>query len=276
MLTLKAPAKINWFLHVLGKREDGYHEIESLLQRISLYDILTFEHSETIEVVTEANIPLADNLVFKAATALREDSGYQHGARITLDKNIPLAAGLGGGSSDAAAALAGLNKMWGTDFSNEELSEMAASIGSDIPFFLNGATAIIEGRGERVIPVEVKKTSTLLLLKPPFGVPAGWAYSNVVEPTGKSTDIKSFIELIDYGDYKFLGDYGRNDLEDPVSRRHPEIMEMKEALYNAGAEFCVMSGSGPTVFGVFGDRGKAESVRASIEADWSAIAETLI
>jgi len=276
MLTLKAPAKINWFLHVRGKRKDGYHNIESLLQRISLYDVLTFEGSTTIEVMTEADIPPYENLVYKAAVALKEDSGYRHGAKITLTKNIPLAAGLGGGSSDAAATLVGLNRLWNTDVPDKELSKIAASIGSDIPFFLNGTAAFVEGRGEIINSIEIKRTATLLLLKPPFGVPAGWAYNNVLEPSVTSSDLKTFVKLLDYEDYGPLYSCAGNDLEVPVSQRYPEIREMKEALYRNGAEFCAMSGSGPTVFGVFNNAKKAKAAQATIRADWSAIAETLI
>ena len=136
MFTLKTPAKINWFLSVLGKREDGYHEILSLMQSISLYDHLTFEHSDRVEVITDADIPLEENLVYKAAVLLKEKLSVNKGAVITLRKEIPVSAGLGGGSSDAACALSGLNRLWELGLKDEELIKFGGMLGSDIPFFL--------------------------------------------------------------------------------------------------------------------------------------------
>ncbi len=139
MLTLKAPAKINWFLNILGMREDGFHEIQSLMQKITLYDELAFSPSDSLKLTTDVPVVLEQNLVYRAAMLLKETYGVSEGASIHLDKKIPMGAGLGGGSSDAASALVGLNELWSLGLSLNELSEIAGSIGSDVPFFLYNA-----------------------------------------------------------------------------------------------------------------------------------------
>jgi 4-diphosphocytidyl-2-C-methyl-D-erythritol kinase len=276
MLTLKAPAKINWFLHILGKREDAYHEIRSLMQCVSLYDSLVFEDSSAIEVQTEADIPLEKNLVYRAAIVLKEATGHKGGARITLKKDIPEAAGLGGGSSDAAATLRGLNELWETGLSKEALSTLAASLGSDIPFFMNGPSALVEGRGEKLTPVDIGTPVTLLLLKPDMGVSAGWAYSNARNRTINAVDTGSFITAIEGRDYSALEDMLGNDLEEAVLERHPEIRRMMDAVLENGAVLSAMSGSGSTVFGLFESPGQAEEAQGKIKAHWSAVVETLV
>lgn len=279
MLTLKAPAKINWFLLVLGKRQDGYHDLKSLMQCINLYDTLSLEESDDIDVLTEADIRLEENLVYRAALLLKRSSGSKKGARITLKKEIPTAAGLGGGSSDAAAALKGLNTLWGLDVPASELASLGASLGSDIPFFLNGTAALVEGRGERVTPVELSTPHALLIIKPPLGVSAGWAYSNLEGPGKPSNDIlimiKPFVEALENGDYAALNKMASNDLEAPVFKSHPEIRELKDRMLEGGAALSAMSGSGPTVFGLFRDREQAVRARALFSHCWSAVVETL-
>jgi 4-diphosphocytidyl-2-C-methyl-D-erythritol kinase len=161
-----APGKINLVLEVLGKRDDGYHEIRSLVQTISLYDVLSFELAEkTSFECTEPSLQTSDNLVVQAAELLREISGYKKGAKIRLEKRIPWG-GLGGGSSDAAATLAALNRLWVLKLKTSDLVELAARLGSDVPFFVHGGTALLEGRGERVIPLAALMPSWFVLLSP--------------------------------------------------------------------------------------------------------------
>ena len=163
-VTIEAPAKVNLTLEVLGKREDGYHEIASVMQTISLFDILTFSLSDEVKVTTDVpELEGKDNLVYRAAMLLRETSGVSAGAEIRLDKQIPLAAGLGGGSSDAAATLLGLGRLWGLELGEGELKGLAAQLGSDVPFFLTGGTALVEGRGERVSNVKTPPTLWLVV-----------------------------------------------------------------------------------------------------------------
>jgi 4-diphosphocytidyl-2-C-methyl-D-erythritol kinase len=276
MLTLKAHAKINWFLRVTGKRADGFHEIESLFQRVSLRDELTFEEASSLSVVTEAAIPSDDNLVIKAALKLRETAGVTKGARLGLIKNIPIAAGLGGGSSDAAVTLTGLNNLWELGFPDERLGEMAAELGSDVPFFLGGPSALATGRGEKLSLVDSGKSVALLLLNPGIGVSAGWAYSNLQgfseEDSGYAD---SFLQNLVSGDWAALREMAVNDLEAPVVKKHPVVGELKAALIETGALYAAMSGSGPTVFGIFPDTEAAKRASETIKSPWSAVAETL-
>jgi 4-diphosphocytidyl-2-C-methyl-D-erythritol kinase len=276
MLTLKAPAKINWFLRVRGRRADGYHDIESLFQSISLCDELTFEDAESVSVVTEAPIAAAENLVMKAALILREVSGSTKGARISLVKNIPISAGLGGGSSDAATTLRGLNELWELNLPHEKLRELALALGSDVPFFLGGPSSMVGGRGEVISPANINRSYALLLLNPNAAVSAGWAYSELMSYSVEAPGFAmKFIAALEAGDLESLKQIAVNDLEAPVMKKHPAVGELRGKLLGAGALFLAMSGSGPTVFGAFPDRESAEAARKSIKAPWSAVAETL-
>jgi 4-diphosphocytidyl-2-C-methyl-D-erythritol kinase len=165
VLTYMAPAKINLVLEVLGERDDGYHEIRSLVQTINLCDVLSFEPADEIAFeCTEASLQTSDNLVVRAAELLREISGYQKGVKIKLEKRIPWGAGLGGGSSDAATTLSALNRLWELKLKASELIELATRLGSDVPFFIHGGTALIEGRGERVAPLAASMPGWFVLL----------------------------------------------------------------------------------------------------------------
>ncbi|MBI5191990.1 MAG: 4-(cytidine 5'-diphospho)-2-C-methyl-D-erythritol kinase [Nitrospirae bacterium] len=177
-ISLKTPAKVNLFLQITGKRDDGYHDIFTVMQMVELWDELIIEHNDTLKVICSNNDALSgeDNLIYKAALKLKEYSGVKAGAKITLKKIIPVGAGLGGGSSDAAAALYGLNKLWGTGFSNERLSAIGSELGSDVPFFLNGPTAIGCGRGDELIPLSYSEELWFLLINPGIHISTAWAY----------------------------------------------------------------------------------------------------
>lgn len=282
-LFLNAPAKINWLLSVLGKREDVYHNISSLMQCISIYDNLTFEQADTIEVVSDLDIPPGDNLVYKAASFLKQYTSYKKGAKIALHKNIPVSAGLGGGSSDAAYTLSGLNRIWGLGLSNRELSTIGAEIGSDVPFFLNSSFAFVEGKGEKITPLKLNNPAiVLLLVKPSISVSTAWAYAyfdklNIGELTKKTVDIKLFCQAFLNRDLASLRATLNNDLEKVVIERYPVVGEIKEKLLKNGAIISLMTGSGPTVFGVF------ESKKAALTAaeklgfnNWCRVAETIL
>ena len=278
--SLKAPAKINWFLKIIGKRVDGYHDIASLMQCISLYDNLKFEHSDSINVISDLDIPLSDNIVYKAASLLKKLVSYRKGAKITLKKRIPVSAGLGGGSSDAACVLSGLNMLWGLNLSAMELSSTGAEIGSDVPFFFNGPLALVEGRGEKATPFRIDSSITLLLVKPPISVSTAWAYSyydkNVVNKlTKKAIDIKLFCQTLKRQDYALLGKMLDNDFEDVVTGRYPVISEIKLRLIEKGALISAMSGSGPTVFGVFESRDLAKKAAGEMKPNTGLVVETL-
>ena len=269
MLTLSAPAKINWSLRVKGKRDDGFHEIESLMQCISLSDTLTFELSDkaadTITLESNADIPQQDNLVYKAAILLQKETGTKKGALISLSKDIPIKAGLGGGSSDAAATLKGLCRLWGVDVQKDKLIGLGASLGSDVPFFIHcggggtiGSSGIVTGRGECVRAVNVDKEYHLVLVKPSFGVSAGWAYGNLGSFNMEDSGVDALIKALNAGKIDGISRLAGNDLESPVIRTHPVLAGIKESLKDSGAVLSLMSGSGSTVFGVFEDSESAE------------------
>ncbi|NJD56352.1 MAG: 4-(cytidine 5'-diphospho)-2-C-methyl-D-erythritol kinase [Nitrospirae bacterium] len=277
MFQLNAPAKINWFLSVLGKREDGYHEISSLMQCIDLCDTLLFEHCDTLEVVSDVpGLPVEKNLVFRTATLLREAVNERRGARITLKKEIPLAAGMGGGSSDAAFTLTGLDRLWGTRLGAERLRGIGAGIGSDIPFFIDDVYAIVEGRGERITPLGDASEVTLLLVNPRIPVSAAWAYKVCqIGLTKKPIDIKLFCQTLARKDFDALKSMLVNDLEPAVIAAHPEIGRIKENLYRFGASAAAMSGSGSTVFGVFRSADAAHGAAAHMGTYWHRVVRTL-
>lgn len=280
MLTIKAPAKINWFLMVTGKRPDGFHDIMSLMQCVSLFDTLSFEQSANITIETSSGIPMEDNLVYKAALLIKEHSGSSAGARIRLDKKIPIAAGLGGGSSDAASTLLGLNDLWGLGLGLDALSGLAAQLGSDVPFFIYGGPAMASGRGEVLEPLLNGPSCVIALVKPKAGVSAGFAYSGIKgysKSTPSAGEVRQAIQSAGLSEMSVLM---VNDLEPPVFEAHPEVHRIKESFLTHGAASSLMSGSGSTVFGAF--RSEDEAVRAvdSVKSDigpglWSAVVRTI-
>jgi 4-diphosphocytidyl-2-C-methyl-D-erythritol kinase len=297
-LSLNAPAKINWFLNVLGLRDDGFHEIRSLMQKISLYDMLTFSPSNDLTLQSDTSIPVEQNLVYKAALLLKSTCGIDKGALITLNKNIPAGAGLGGGSSDAASTLLGLNKLWSLNLSTEYLCNIAEQLGSDVPFFLYGPIAFSHGRGEKITPCKIEKSVNLLLVKPPFPVSTAWAYGEYKnsrqntedrnQDTGDQTyeeltkkdneadNIEYFIRLIEKAELRDLADILRNDLESVTIKSFPVISEIKNRLKEQGAIFSMMSGSGSAVFGIFRSAEEAEKASKAFKDHWTMAVQTLI
>jgi len=275
-ISLKAPAKINWFLSVLNKREDGYHNIISSMQCVDLFDVLFFEEDEEVLVLSDLDIPAEGNLVYKAAALLKRVSSCNFGARIELQKNIPVAAGLGGGSSDAASTLIGLNRLWRLNFDRGTLMRLAAEIGSDVPFFLSGTLSLAEDRGEKVTELPTESSAVILLVKPDVSVSTSWAYNSYKTGlTKKTIDIKLFCQALARKNYAFLRDTVFNDLEDVVIREYPVVGEIKRMLVQNGALFSLMSGSGSAVYGVF--HTIEEAVRASnnLQGKWSRVVRTL-
>ncbi len=275
LLHLRAPAKINWFLSVLGKRDDGYHDIRSLIQCLSLYDDLHFHHANAIEVISDAYIPLENNLVYKAASLLQRYTSCRKGVIIVLRKNIPISAGLGGGSSDAAYTLLGLNMLWDLGLTKRKLCSIGLEIGSDVPFFLNGPSALVEGRGEKVISLNINSSMVLLVVKPPVSVSTAWAYKNMKKLTKTPIDIKLFCQAIKKKDYSFLSSVLKNDLERVVVKRYPMVGKIKERLLEKGAFISAMSGSGPSVFGVFNSKEKALSAAREMGSHWCRVVTTV-
>jgi 4-diphosphocytidyl-2-C-methyl-D-erythritol kinase len=275
---LDAPAKINWFLHISGKRGDGYHDIVSAMQCVSLEDQISFEDAPEIELVSDLDLPVAQNLVYKAAALLKQRVSYQGGATIVLTKNIPHGAGLGGGSSDAAHTLIGLNRLWGLNLGEDVLMGLGAEIGSDVPFFIGGSPlSVVEGRGERVRRLETHDGVWLLLVKPGIAIPTAWAYG-VYKPelTKKSVDIKLFCQALDRKDFTSLRHMIGNDLEKGVFKKYRVVAEIKRALVEHGAAFAAMSGSGSTVFGAFSSGKEAAAASERMEKYWCRVVRTLV
>jgi 4-diphosphocytidyl-2-C-methyl-D-erythritol kinase len=228
-ISLNAPAKINLYLQVLGKRPDGYHEIDSLMQAIDLYDHITIEKSDSIELeCDDPSIPSdSSNLAFKAA-ALLQRAAYFPGARIILKKRIPSGSGLGGGSSDAAFVLRGLSQLYNLDLSAEQKKEIAGEIGSDVPFFLSSGQAIVEGRGERIFPVKTPLDYGVIVITPPIMSSTADTYRKlkiVLTKSPRPSLLKRGIESSSF--YRLMKSF-RNDLEEVVLVDIPELENLKE------------------------------------------------
>lgn len=277
MLTLKAPAKINWFLKVYGLQNDGYHKIECLTQTVSLYDILTFVPSKDLTLITDLQIPIEQNLVYKAAALLKKKCGINAGVEIRLNKNIPVAAGLGGGSSDAASTLLALNEVWSLGLSGNDLCVFAERLGADVTFFLHGPFSFVEGRGEKITACKAIKPINILLVKPPLTVSTRWAYKNLklTNRTDKVDNIKLFIHAVGKAELHRNSNI-QNDLESVTIKSFPVIANIKNRLLREGAILSMMSGSGPTVFGVFGSVKEAENASKVFNDCWTAIVQTII
>lgn len=262
-------AKINWTLDVLFKREDGFHELRTIYQTVSLHDTLSITETDgPIEIVCDhPQVPSDEsNLAFKAAARLREAAGTSKGARIEIEKRIPVAAGLGGGSSNAAATLLALIKLWGIVPDERALLQIAAGLGSDVPFFLMGGTALGVGRGEEVYRIEQARCEHLLLVNPGFAVSTREAYERLSRLTRlESASIIAFTLLAAKG-VSGLPLVARNDLEAAVLAAHPEIAEVKRRLHSLGARHAQMSGSGATVFGVFDNSQAIEQAGSELRA----------
>ena len=268
-LNVKSYAKINWTLDVLFKREDGFHELRTIYQTVSLCDQLRIsETSGAIEIICDdSRVPVDEtNLAHKAATLLRQATGVIRGARIEIEKRIPVAAGLGGGSSNAAATLLGLARLWEAEIGERELVEMAMNLGSDVPFFLIGGTALGVGRGEEVYPIEQAESDHLLLVNPGFAVSTAIAYGRLSRLTrAESLRIIPFTLFAAKAIHE-LPLAASNDLEQVVSAAHPEIAEVKERLLSLGAQHALMSGSGATVFGVFDNSEASKRAQSEMRA----------
>ncbi len=267
-IIMQAPAKINLGLIVRGKRPDGYHEIETVLQMVSLYDTLEIAQGDDGIVLASdtSALPLGqENLVYRAAERLALEAGRAPAVRIHLAKQIPVAAGLGGGSSDAAATLAGLNRLWGLDYPAERLRTMAVELGMDVPFFLLSPTAFAKGRGEQLTPLRPPKPPLwVVLVNPGFRVSTPWAYESLnLGLTIKNKHISMLrFSITAFEDARFPLE---NDLEGATLKAFPVLGEIKESLRELGALTGLMSGSGPTVFGVFPNRQTAASARQVLQ-----------
>lgn len=271
---LRASAKVNLVLEVLGKRPDGYHELSTVMQAVDLFDRLTVEAAATITLETsEPALPTDDrNLVVRAARLLQEAAGIEVGARIVLDKRIPLAAGLGGGSSDAAATLLGLNRLWGLRWRRERLVELAVKLGMDVPFFLGRGRALGTSRGEVLSALPGVGGYALVLVNPGVGLSTQEVYGRV--PPGwraESDGTRRMLDALKKRNVVRVAGALTNHLEHWVEPAMPVIGRMKAALLAAGALGAAMSGSGPTVFGLARSLDQARQIQRRVNrGGWSA------
>lgn len=279
-LTLSARAKINLALDVLGKRPDGYHEVAMIMQSVALADTVALATADGISVtVTGADLDCGPtNLAYRAAVLLRERCGCDRGVSITLAKNIPLAAGLAGGSADAAAVLRGLNFLWRLGLTPSDLEEFGAVLGSDVPFCLRGGTALATGRGELLEALPALPHAWVVLAKPPLDVSTAWVYGNYRgERVTAHPDIAGMTASLKDGKMTGVASRLANVLETVTVTAHPEIAALKAAMLEHGALASLMSGSGPTVFGLTEDRRQAEKIAAALRssaAGWVTVTET--
>lgn len=271
-LTLKAPAKINLTLNILSKREDGYHDISTLMQNISLCDTLTFFKIKEGIVLKASHSPLPldrRNLVYQAAQLILEEGKISHGVKIILKKKIPISSGLGGGSSDAASTLLGLNRLYNLNYSLKRIHPLAERLGSDIPFFLYNQTALVEGRGEKITPVKIFKDYWVVLITFPLRVSTSWAYQLVkIDLTRKANliKIKNLLKKEDF--YKAMNSW-RNDFEEKITEKYPQVKYALKLLSKLGAKKSSMTGSGPTVYGIFEQEPTEEEVKKLFKrGDW--------
>jgi len=271
-LTLKSYAKINLCLYVLKKREDGYHEIFSMMQAIDLCDQLTLHKIQKDIVIRcdHSDVPKDENnLAYQAADLLFKERNLKGGVRIDIEKQIPVSAGLGGGSSNAAFTLKGINQLFDLKLSNQKLHLIGSRIGSDVPFFLYSGQAMVKGRGEKIVPIRLYRDYWLVLVCPNLMISTEGVYQNVkIDLTAG----KSFINLNSCdnkdGFFKSLRQFD-NDLEKVVISRYAVISQIKKTLENSGAIKSSMSGSGPAVYGLFEKKPQAEEVaRKLTRGDW--------
>jgi 4-diphosphocytidyl-2-C-methyl-D-erythritol kinase len=275
VVTRRAHAKLNVFLRVLGRRDDGFHELETVVLPISLHDVVTAEAGGAGPGAVRMDLhgpsphePLdhQENLVTEAADRLATAAfpeGDRLSASITVGKWIPFAAGLGGGSADAAATLLALNDLWGCGWTADRLAEMGASIGSDVPAMLTGEPVLVQGRGERLTPVHTA-TSWWVLRPFAFGISADDAYAWWDDAPVTGHDPGVLIAALETGDVELLGHALFNDLQPGVVGRHPEVGEVVEAFVEAGALGAIMSGSGPTVAALARHFGHADTLAAAV------------
>lgn len=270
-ISLKALAKINLGLDVLRRREDGYHEVSMIMQTIDLYDDLTMEKTDEPEITIRTNwnfVPVnQDNLVYRAIAMLREEFQIKEGVCVSLQKRIPVAAGLAGGSSDCAAALYGMNRLFQLHLSKEELMERGARLGADVPYCILRGTALAEGIGEKLTVLDPMVECSVVIAKPPISVSTKWVYEHLkLDADMKHPDIKKQVEDIRRGDLEAIcADMG-NVLQDVTIPEYPVIGTIKDKMMEYGAVGSMMSGSGPTVFGIFTNAGQARKAKAAIKA----------
>ena len=277
-LSMKSCAKVNIGLRIVGKRSDGYHDIETILQTIDLSDEIEIEEaSRGIEVVCDTpGIPQGqENLAFAAAKMTLKVAHSTRGVRIEIDKKIPSGGGLGGGSSNAAATIKGLNSLFDLGLDEEKMYEIAKTLGSDVPFFIRGGAALATGRGDRLKHVDVKRKLNLVVVFPGFPISTGWAYekgnSGLTPP---DFDIKILVSALERGDISSLCKRLYNSFEEVVFGHYPDLLDVKKRMLQLGALGALLSGSGSCVFCIVEERDSARAIASEFSKKGLATWET--
>ncbi len=271
-ITRKAYAKINLGLDVIRRRPDGYHEVKMIMQTVGIYDILTFRKSGRQDgavtlFLDKKELPCGkENLVYRAAELLTRTHGLRDGVEITLEKRIPIAAGMAGGSTDAAAVFHGMNELFGLSMSLQEMKDLGVGIGADVPYCIQGGTALSEGIGEILTALPSPPAAYLLIAKPDISVSTKFVYENLhADRLQSHPDIDGMVQALERGSLEGIVSRMENVLETVTVREYPVIQTLKDIMRREGALNALMSGSGPTVFGVYKTREAAEASRPAVE-----------
>lgn len=275
-ITIDCPAKINLSLDVTGKRSDGYHELKMIMQTVDICDYVVVELTteNKVNVFSDSkNVPLGeDNIIYKAAMTFFKQLGKSCGADIWLKKNIPIGAGMAGGSADAAGTIKALNILTGNPFSDTEMEIIGKKVGADVPFCIRGGCCLCEGIGEILTPLPEMNGVYLAAAKPEFSVSTPWVYKNLElnkESFHPQTD--KLIASLKSGEYEVFSEFSGNTLESVTAGAYPEIEEYKALMRKSGAFFSMMTGSGPTVFGIFRKKQEAEAAALAFRGKTSEV-----
>ena len=257
-LVVESPAKLNLGLNVVSKRDDGYHNLETVFVPLMLSDRITFKKSDKISVTTNSDFlnNLKDNIVLQAINELEKKVSQNISVDIFIDKKIPIGGGLGGGSSNAAVTLKTINRIFNLGLDSKELIGIALKLGSDVPYFLNPVCSFAESRGEHLFPLNIEIPYPILLVNPQIKIDTKWAFSKI-KPKIPERNLKDLFS-IRFTEFDTLREHVTNDFEEIVFNEYPEIKKIKTELYELGAQFALMSGTGSTVYGIFSNLQKAE------------------
>lgn len=269
-LNYRARAKINLGLDICGRLPNGYHEIRTVMQAVDIYDELGFRRLAAPDIILSVSSrddlgDLENNLIFRAAKLMKERFGIREGVEIHLKKSIPVAAGMAGGSTDAAVTMCAMNEMFGLGLDRQRLMEEAVPLGADIPFCILGGTALAEGIGEKLTPLSAPPRAAVLIVKPPIMVSTKWVYEQFRAGRQKThPDIDGMVEALRQGDLKGVTDRMENVMETVTEHKYPIIADIKKMMMENGAMNAAMSGSGPSIFGIFTETAAASGAAASI------------
>ncbi|MBI2658203.1 4-(cytidine 5'-diphospho)-2-C-methyl-D-erythritol kinase [Candidatus Woesearchaeota archaeon] len=273
-MAISSYAKVNLYLKIGKKLGSGYHNIQSVMQKIELSDSISIEPINEDKIIVESTnkeLENENNLAYKVAMLLKKKFKVRHGVKIFIEKNVPLEAGLGGGSSNAATVLMSLNKLWGLKLKEKQLIGLAAQIGSDVPFFIGDNAALVEGIGDRIKRIRKSFSINIVLINPGFRVSTKWAYSAFDRQKPKikaNADIKNLVKAIEKKDIKEIASNLHNDFETIVTKKYKVINDIRTNLLRNDALNACVSGSGPTVFGIFNSIYEAREAFFKIQYDY--------